>query len=116
MIWLKIIPSKEYLGNTPVFNMIPKQEPSSGNPVDYLTKLLCGRVSAQFLPDYLCQIKNKETQTKSSKICEICWRNIFFVCAVNFSLYLSGENGDVSPVYDRIGQCTEDTVSAGCDK
>ena len=60
MIWLKIIPSKEYLGNTPVFNIIPKNEPSSGNPVDYLTKLLCGRVSAQFLPDYLCQLKTKK--------------------------------------------------------
>ena len=96
MIWLKIIPSKEYLGSTPVFNMIPKNEPSSGNPVDYLTKLLCGRVSAQFLLDYLCQLKTKKHNRNASKYVKN-GREIFFsVCTDNFSLYLTGKSVDIS--------------------
>ena len=87
MIWYKIIPSKEYLGNTPVFNIIPKNEPSSGNPVDYLTKLLCGRVSAQFLPDYLCQLKTKKHKQNAAKY----WKNggeIFSLSAVLITHYI----------------------------
>ena len=93
-----IILFKDFLGSTPVFNISQCYETNSGNPVDYLTKLLCGRVSAQFLPDYLCQLKTKKHKQNAAKYAKNA-REIFSLSgSVNFSLYLTGENADISLV------------------
>ena len=82
-----IIPFKEYLGSTPVFNISNQLEPNSGNPVDYLTKLWCGRVSAQFLLDYLCQLKTKKDKQNAAKYVKND-REIFSLSAVLNSRYI----------------------------
>ena len=86
MVWSNIIPFRENIWERLLY-LILYIARSSGNPVDYLTKLWCGRVSAQFLLDHLCQLKTKKHKQNSAKYVKN-GREIFSMSAVLDSHYI----------------------------
>ena len=87
--------------------------------MDYLTKLLCGPVSAQFLLGYLCQLKTKKHKQNASKYVKNGREIFFFVCTDNFSWNLTGQSADISLIVIVLVSVLG-TVSvyqqSGCDK
>ena len=71
-------------------------------------------------PRLFVPIKNKETQTKCSQILEEWWRNIFFVCSVNYSLHWTEQTVDISPVVivlvRVLGTVYQEGVTNECDR